>query len=432
MTNPMTDYDEKSVVNDDPSYLEEEEIRALFDSMLLRLTSPIYVAAGGISGTGDDPWELTPEEMNIKLGDSSEIGIQDWGNTMTFSATDADTVEWSVGDITLTSGKIYNIDAGNTGTMSAITYIYLDVGTSETALQTSTTAADSVGSGKILVAVAEDNSDATSDATLQVFGGSGGILLAVDNIAANSASTNELISNTAQIKDAVITSAKIDSIAANKITVGTLTGFTIQTAATGYRVKLTSASSLQFLYNDTAKGSIGADTGDSIIYSSTDNHIFKGEEGAEVLKINEDGLILPSSHSIFFTGGVEIRDEGSNLYIDSALEMGGHVYPRLENTYDLGSGDKRWREGFFEDVEVDDLEVKVGITGAGGIDMVGDIRGEDIRCDGTFKSSDGSSGVTSSNFDLVTRVSTTKYYTHNFDFKDGLVTDTGSEDDHDL
>jgi len=104
MTRIMSDYNDPTVVDDSPSYLEEEEIRALFDSMLTRLTTPIYVAAGGISGTGTDPWELGPETMTI-----NQTGVQGWANTMTFSATDYDTVEWDAGTISLTSGKTYSI-----------------------------------------------------------------------------------------------------------------------------------------------------------------------------------------------------------------------------------------------------------------------------------------------------------------------------------
>jgi hypothetical protein len=172
----------------------------------------------------------TPTITGIQSG--SEIAIQGWQQDMTFSASDADTVAWTSGTITLMNGDTYSINAGNTGDITALTYIYLDINTSETALQTTTTASDAVGSGKILIAVAENNSDTDSDAVFQVFGGSGGNNLLVDNIVANSASTNEFISNTAQIKDAIITNAKINDLSVAKLTAGSIFSKAITLAVT--------------------------------------------------------------------------------------------------------------------------------------------------------------------------------------------------------
>jgi hypothetical protein len=152
----------------------------------------------------------------------TDISIQGWQNTCVFSATDFDTVAWTSGTITLMTGTTYAISAGNTGNMIAPTYIYLDILVSTTVLQTTTTAANAVGANKILVAVATLNADNTSYATFQVFGGSGGVLLAVDNLAANSLSTNEFISNTAQIKDLIVTNAKINDLVVDKLTTGTI------------------------------------------------------------------------------------------------------------------------------------------------------------------------------------------------------------------
>ena len=138
---------------------------------------------------------------------------------------DYNTVAWAAGTITFTTGAAYSISGGNTGNISAITYIYLDIGTSTTVLQTTTTAATAVGSGKVIVAVAEDNDDNTSDATFQVFGGIGGMLLTTENLAANTITANEILANT-------ITASEIfgNTITTNEITVGTLTG--VELAAT--------------------------------------------------------------------------------------------------------------------------------------------------------------------------------------------------------
>jgi len=149
----------------------------------------------------------SPIITSIQSG--SEIAIQGWQSDLTFTSTNYRIAAWSSGTITLLDGTTYSIDAGNTGNMVAITYIYLDIGTSETVLQKTTTATTAVGSGKILLAVAQNNSDTAGNVWLQTFGGKGGIFLGVDNIAANSSSTNEFITNTAQIKEAIINDAHI-------------------------------------------------------------------------------------------------------------------------------------------------------------------------------------------------------------------------------
>lgn len=90
------------------------------------------------------------------------------------------------GTFTSASGDSYSISAGNTGDMAAKTYIYLSLLESETEYQTSTTSSDSVGLGKVLIAVAENGAtDATfmlSEAT-QIVG---------DNILANTIDASKI------------------------------------------------------------------------------------------------------------------------------------------------------------------------------------------------------------------------------------------------
>lgn len=163
---------------------------------------------------------------------NENIAAQGWTMTCVFSATDADTVAWAAGAITTAAGTVYNIDAGNTGNMAATTYIYLDIAVSTTVLQATTTAATAIGSGKILVATAVNNSDATSEAQYQVFGGIGGVRLFVDNLSANLASTNEFVSNSAQLANLVVTNAKINDLAVDKLTAGTISSKAITMAVT--------------------------------------------------------------------------------------------------------------------------------------------------------------------------------------------------------
>jgi len=76
-------------------------------------------------------------------------------STLVWTATDFNTANWAAGTIKTSDGISYSIASGNTGNISATTYIYLHPATSITVLQTSTTATDAAGDGKILTAIIE-------------------------------------------------------------------------------------------------------------------------------------------------------------------------------------------------------------------------------------------------------------------------------------
>lgn len=163
------------------------------------------------------------------LGSGSLLNIQGWSFSGVFSATDSDTVAWTAGTITLGDGTTFSISAGNTGNISALTYIYLDTAVSITVLQTTTTSGTAVGANKILVAVAKNETG--KNATFQAFGGKGvGQLITADNIAANTITSNEIASNT---------------ITSNQITTSALTGLLVQ--ASTFQ---TAASAPRFVIND--------------------------------------------------------------------------------------------------------------------------------------------------------------------------------------
>jgi hypothetical protein len=82
---------------------------------------------------------------------------------MIFAANDYQTVGWSAATVTFANGTTYSINANNTGAMSALTYIYLDVDTSSTELQVSTTFSDCVGDRKALMCIAKNAPAADED-----------------------------------------------------------------------------------------------------------------------------------------------------------------------------------------------------------------------------------------------------------------------------
>ena len=83
--------------------------------------------------------------------------LQSWSTDIVFSDGGSFALDWTSGTIALSDGvTTYNIVAGTTGALSALTYVYLDVATSLTVLQYSTDYDDAVGDGKILVAAGQN------------------------------------------------------------------------------------------------------------------------------------------------------------------------------------------------------------------------------------------------------------------------------------
>jgi hypothetical protein len=147
---------------------------------------------------------------NVASSDN-QIGNIGWTQDCVFSSTNETTVSWTAGTFSTSALVDYNISSGNTGVMGARTYIYLDIEASTTEYQTTTTAADSVGDNKCLIAVAENN---TGGAILQVFGGAGGVFLSGSDIVAGSVTADQIAANTitaGNIQAGTITATEIDT-----------------------------------------------------------------------------------------------------------------------------------------------------------------------------------------------------------------------------
>lgn len=102
----------------------------------------------------------------------TDISLLEATHDLVFSVTDADTVAWATGTITLSNGRTFSISSGNTGNMAARTYIYLDTAVSSTVLQTTTTVSNAMGGNKKLIAVCQNG---TAQPQYTVYGGIGGL-----------------------------------------------------------------------------------------------------------------------------------------------------------------------------------------------------------------------------------------------------------------
>lgn len=241
------------------------------------------------------------------IGVGTDLSIQGWQNDMTFSATDADTVAWTSGTITMRDGTTFSIDAGNTGNISASTYIYFDKNTSETVLQTTTTASDAVGANKILIAFAKNS---TQEANFQVFGGSGGFIAGTANL------EDELIT-TAKLVDAAVEEAKLatDSVVAAKIKALAVTTAKINAlAVTTEKINANAVTAAKIAANTITASEIAAGTITATEIAA--NTITANEIAANTItatEINVSQLSAIAADMGAITAGVITLDSAGNI-----------------------------------------------------------------------------------------------------------------------
>lgn len=259
------------------------------------ICSDITVTGGSMSGTSISS---IPNDQN------TDISLLAHTHDLTFSASDNNTVAWTSGTVTLSNGRTFSISSGNTGNMSAASYIYLDPATSATVLQVSTTVTDATGADKLHMANAEDNADSSANATYQVFSGPGGIA-----IIANSVKTSTLSAIAADLGTITAGSLNINSGQAiiTSAGVATLRDLTIASRVIGVSsaVELTAAVTTL-----ASGGEIRLAAGTYVVSSS---------------------LTLPSSirfvgdnastTTIVFTGSAKFVLTGTNVYTTGTLSV---------------------------------------------------------------------------------------------------------------
>lgn len=146
--------------------------------------SNITVTGGSISST---PISSIPNNS------STDISLMNFSHNLAFTSASATQINWSSGTIVMSNGRTFSISSGNTGSMAAATYIYLDTGVSSTVLQTTTTYSTATGANKILIATAQNN---TVAASCVPFGGGQPVLDGVGNIAALSITAASIAAST--------------------------------------------------------------------------------------------------------------------------------------------------------------------------------------------------------------------------------------------
>ena len=130
--------------------------------------SSMQIGAGAKSFKGDQsgiwlgankfanaPFSVDMDGNVIATGATITGMGQNFVSTLAWTATDIDTATWAGGTIKTSDGTTYSIAGNDTGNIAALTYVYLDPATSIVELQTTTTAATAMGTGKIVIAIVQ-------------------------------------------------------------------------------------------------------------------------------------------------------------------------------------------------------------------------------------------------------------------------------------
>lgn len=203
----------------------------------------------------------------VALG-ALNIAARGWTQTCVFSTLTASLVSWEAGTFTSADGTAYSISAGSTGTMSAKTYIYLDVAVSTTAYQTTTTPTTANGAGKVLIATAENG---TNEATFSVLGGAGGQKIDAESLVANSITANQL--STSLLYAGSVEIDTLGNIRSGQTDYNTGDGFWIGNHVGTPKLSIGSTSTV---YSTIAFDAVSNGGEDSTVSSSTHSHTCTG------------------------------------------------------------------------------------------------------------------------------------------------------------
>ena len=244
-------------------------------------------ATGSILNTGAG----TFSNMTITGGSIATTtlnpGVMAWTSDIVFTSVSATQVNWTTGHIRSQAGVTYTISpAGNTGTMSALTYIYLDT-TVGTSLSTTTNYATATGDNKILIAMAQNNTVGASVIPMgsgqPVIDGSQITALSVtaSNIAAYTITANKLT-----ISQLSAITADMGSINAGSILIGGANYIPSYPLPGSLGQGLVSYYKLDYDSSDSLGGNNGTDTaisyatagkiGNCATFNGTNSSIFLG------------------------------------------------------------------------------------------------------------------------------------------------------------
>ncbi len=145
--------------------------------------------------------------------------------------------------------------------------------------------------------------------------------------------------------------ANIGAITAGTIDGVTITGGTIQTSATGLRLVMSGTNdAYEFRSSSTLLAHLKSAT---VPYSGLSGAILEHGTGEIGLEVSGQGVGLGSRQIVMADGagasyfGFLDNDAGA-YYLFGNVDYQGHWIPQADNTYDLGSGSKEWRNLYID------------------------------------------------------------------------------------
>lgn len=296
---------------------------------------------------------------------STDISLLEKTHTMTFTSASATQVNWTSGTVTLSNGRTFSISSGNTGSMSALTYIYVDPGVSSTVLQTTTVAATALGANKILIGCAQNN---TVTASYVPYGPGqplvdganiGALSIVAGNIAASTITGTKIAANTitagnitagtitaTEIASSTITGTNISSMNLTSKTItadtGTIAGWTLSTTdlsktsggntvaiSTGGTAFVAGPGGLPTAYITQAGAAVFKSIqvgGSSTQYSINDSGIFSFGDGSDGALTTSGDVALTSDKyytNLTVATGNTFNPSGYRIFVSGTLTLSG-------------------------------------------------------------------------------------------------------------
>ncbi|MDE2104917.1 MAG: hypothetical protein KGL39_47205, partial [Patescibacteria group bacterium] len=297
---------------------------------------------GGISGSSFTITGGTISNTSlsgIPNNTSTDISLLSFTYNMAFTSSSATKISWGSGTIVMSNGRTFSISSGDTGTMAALTYIYLDTGVSSTALQTTTTYSTAMGANKLIVGTAQNN---TVTASFIPFNGSqplidganiGALSIVAGNIAASTITAAKM--NVSQLS--AIT-ADLGSITAGSISVvngGDTVFFTpngtyaIGSGPTGSPTFTVTPAGVMNCTGATVNGSPIANED---VYGDGSDGTVTFDGSTSVTGFSLSGGVYTQTRDVYFAdmtvnSGVTVKTASYNVYANGSVSISGTIGP---------------------------------------------------------------------------------------------------------
>jgi len=264
---------------------------------------------------------LAPPTIDTTINSISNLGLMlNPASDIVFSSTDEDTAAWATGNIYFSDGSISGqIAAGDTGTMTGVTFIYYDRN-KPGALQYTTSHTNATGTTKFLVAIAEPGAEGKDCKIVPIIGSGLSVTdITADQITAGAITTDLLTISAKSFVSTIVwtaTDANTAAWAEGTITTADGTVYTIAAGNTG------NIEALTYIYLDIDESEEALQTTTTAATAVGNNKISvaivqKGATGAKCVidVLNSYGTTIDGDR--ITTGKIQSSDEKTYFDLDN-------------------------------------------------------------------------------------------------------------------